>query len=85
MIQPSVSNSVVINLELVDAPNVRNLEDSLVHAIGFLLQCGADEGVDAHKLQLHVCRVERLPFAILQLFNFDSVYLVFFFMVNKFL
>lgn len=75
MIKSGVPNSVIINLELIHSPHIRHFEYGLIHSIGFLLQSGADEGVNAHKLQLHIIGLKWLPFAIFQLINFDSVYL----------
>lgn len=75
MIQPGVADSIVVHLELVDAPHVGHLEHGLVGAVGAALQRGAHERVDAHELQLHVGSLERLPLALLQLFDLDSVYL----------
>lgn len=75
MIQPCVSNPVIIHLELVHAPHIWDLEHGLIYSVGLFLQSGADEGINAHELELNVGSVERLPFAVLQLFNLDSVHL----------
>lgn len=75
MVKSCVSDSVVINLELVNSPDIRDLEYGLIDTIGLLLQSGADERINAYKLQLDIIGVEWLPFAILQLFNFNPVYL----------
>lgn len=50
MIEPCVSDPVVINLELVHSPYIGDLEHCFIYTIGFLLQSLADERIDAHKL-----------------------------------
>ena len=74
MIKSGVSNSIIINFELVNTPNIRDLEYRLVYTIRLLLQSCADEGINAHKLQLDIVGIKWLPFAILELFNFNPVY-----------
>lgn len=50
MIQASVADPVVVDLELVDPPHVGDLELGLVRAVGPPLERRADEGVNADKL-----------------------------------
>lgn len=75
MIEPCVSNPVIVDLELVHSPDVGHLEYGLIDSIGLLLKCGTDEWVDANEFQLDVIGFERLPFAILQLVNLDFIHL----------
>lgn len=76
MIQPSVPNPIIVHFELVHSPHIWDLEHGFINTISVLLQSGADERVNTDKLQLDVIGIKRLPLAILQLFNLDSVHLM---------
>lgn len=68
------ADPVVVDLELVNAVHVGNLELRLILPAADGLQSDPDERVDAHKLQLHVVRHERLPLAVDELLNLDGVH-----------
>lgn len=68
-----ITNTIVINFELIYAIYVRYLESSLIFATANMVQCGAHKWIDAHKFQLDVICTEWLPFATAQLFNRNGV------------
>lgn len=69
----SVSNTIIINFELIHAVHIWNLESSLIPAVTSVIQCGAYKWIDTDKFQLDIVGNKWLPLAIAQFFNGNGV------------
>lgn len=59
-----VSDPIVINLELVDSVDIRNLELGLIESTGLPVESYPHEGIDPDKLELDICGIVRLPVVV---------------------
>lgn len=72
-VEMRVSDTIVIDFELVNSVDVGYFKSGFVLAGGFAFQRRANERVDAHKFQLNVFGSEWFPFPVLQRHDFYGV------------